>query len=84
MTIHTSHSLAGFGEVVLIDPDKNERGNNQQEQQDHDELGMLADGFEHGQSFCGSKNKGELTFASLTMVKAVRPECATDRASTGH
>jgi hypothetical protein len=29
-------------------------------------------------------NKGELTFASLTMVKAVRPACATDRASTGH
>ncbi len=48
MAIHARHHGALAGEVVPVDAHEHKRRNDQQEQHDHDDLGVLADGFEHG------------------------------------
>jgi len=36
---------AFFGKIVAVDAHQHERGNDQQEQQEHHDFGVLADGF---------------------------------------
>src|SRR5256885_9854534 len=72
MTIDTCDDDAGLCEVVLVHTHEDERGNDQQEQQDHHELGMLADGFEHGlSSFNGDRKSTRLNSSHLVISYAV-------------
>ena len=66
--INARHHWALFREVVAVDTHQDKRRNDQQEQQEHHDLGMLADGFKHGLDLSVTKTKGELSFAFVCMV----------------
>ena len=63
LTINPRHNRAAASKVVLVYPDEDKGRDDQQEQQAHHPLGVLAYGFQHGESFNGCKRKGELAFA---------------------
>ena len=63
VAIDTGHYGTLFREIVAVDAYQHKRRNDQQEQEDHHDLGVLADGFKHGRSFRRQKTKGELAFA---------------------
>ncbi len=49
-------------------PTSTNDGNDQQEQQEHRDLGMLADRFKHSLNLSMTKTKGELSFAFVSVV----------------
>lgn len=75
MAIDAGHHGAFAREVAAVDANKDKRRNDQQEQQEHHDLGVLADGFEHVRSFSGDKEKANSRspFCSVVGADGVEP-----------